>query len=94
MYTLKQANELQEDFAYIIDCEQQIGMETALGNITLFFKHGGAIKESYNSMIISATMPTNKRYLALKAKYFPDINSLSIFYPTRYKKYLDNTQEV
>jgi hypothetical protein len=92
MNTLEQATQLQQDFAYIIAGEQQNGMETSSGCITLFFKHGGVIKEFRSTT--TATMPTDNKYLELKAKYFPNTNSLSIFYPNKYKKYLDNIKEV
>jgi hypothetical protein len=56
--------------------------------MTLFFGHGGTLKESYVDGRVSATMPTDKKYLALKAKYFSTDN-LSIFYPSEFKKYLN-----
>ena len=93
MYTLDQANELQQDFAYIISCERRVGMETGKDFITLFFNHGGVVREYYHGKRVEATMPKDKKYLALKAKYF-SANNLSIFYPNEFKKYLDNDEEV
>ena len=93
MYTLDQANELQQDFTYIISCERRIGMETSQDFVTLFFNHGGVVREYYHGKRVEATMPKDKRYLEIKAKYF-FTNSLSIFYPSEFKKYLDNDEEV
>ena len=94
MYTLEQANELQADFEYIINCERRTGMETGQNCITLFFNHGGVVREYYRERRLEATMPKDKKYLELKAKYFPDTNSLSIFYPYEFKKPLDNLDKV
>ena len=94
MYTLAQAEELQRDFTYIIEKERRNGMETSKEGITLFFAHGGTILDFYKSIHKTATMPTDKKYLELKAKYFSGTNSLSIFYPNEFKKYLDNIKEV
>ena len=93
MYTLDQANELQRDFEYIINSERRIGMETGREFVTLFFNHGGVVREYYRDKRAEATMPKDKTYLALKAKYF-SANNLSIFYPNEFKKYLDNDEEV
>jgi hypothetical protein len=93
MYTLDQANELQQDFAYIISCERRVGMEISKEFITSFFNHGGVVREYYQGKRIEATMPKDNKYLALKAKYF-STNSLSIFYPNEFKKHLDNDEEV
>jgi hypothetical protein len=94
MYSLDQANELQRDFEYIIKSECRTGMETCRDHINLFFNHGGIVREYYNDGPVEATQPTDKKYLELKAKYFPVGNSLSIFYPNEFKKYLDNDEEV
>ena len=93
MYTLDQANELQREFEYIINSERRVGMETGRDFVTLFFNHGGVVREYYRDSRAEATMPKDKTYLALKAKYF-STNSLSIFYPNEFKKYLDNDEEV
>jgi hypothetical protein len=94
MYTLEQAEELQQDFAYIIEKERRNGMETGQNCITLFFNHGGVVREYYRDRRVEATIPKDKKYLELKAKYFPDTNRLSIFYPYEFKKYLDNDSKV
>ena len=90
MYTPEQAQELQNDFEYIIKSERRAGMETGRDFVTLFFNHGGVVREYYRDNRAEATMPKDKTYLALKAKYFPVGNSLSVFYPNEFKKYLDN----
>ena len=94
MYTLEQAAAMQEEFGYIIEQERRVGMETSRDKITLFFNHGGTISEWYKDKTVTATMPTNKKYLDLKAKYFPVGNSLSIFYPSSFKKDIDNNAEI
>lgn len=94
MYTLEQAVQLQKDFAYIIEHERRTGMETGRDRITIFFNHGGSVSEWYKDKTVTATMPTNKKYLELKAKYFPVGNSLSIFYPDSFKKDIDNNTEI
>lgn len=93
MYTLEQAIKMQEDFTYIIDKERRIGMETGNSQITLFFGHGGTICESYKDNSITATMPTDEKYISLKNKYFPNGDNLSIFYPYQFKKDLDKKLE-
>lgn len=93
MYTLEQANQLQQDFEYIINGERRTGMETGRDCITLFFNHGGVIREYYRDRRIEATTPKDKKYLDLKAKYFSE-NNLSLFYPSEFKKDLDNNEEV
>lgn len=94
MYTLEQASEMQQDFSYIIEKERRVGMETGKDKITLFFGHGGTIQEKYKDKTLTATMPTDQKYLDLKAKYFPVGNSLSIFYPGEFKKGLDSNTEI
>lgn len=94
MYTLEQAAQLQKDFEYIIKHECRTGMETGRDRITIFFNHGGTVSEWYKDKKITATMPSDKKYLELKAKYFPVGNSLSIFYPNEYKKGLDSNNEI
>jgi len=93
MYTLEQATEIQEDFLYIIDYERRIGMETSKDCIILYFKHGGVLKEYYKDKSIEATMPSEKKYLELKSKYFPIDKNLSIFYPYEFKKRLDGIKK-
>jgi hypothetical protein len=93
MYTLEQAQELQNDFDYIINSERRSGMETGRDYITLFFNHGGVVREYYRDKRVEATIPKDKKYLELKAKYF-SANNLSLFYPNEFKKYLDNDEEV
>ena len=93
MYTLEQASELQADFEYIINSERRTGMETGRDCIALFFNHGGVIREYYRDKRVEATIPKDKKYLDLKAKYF-SANTLSLFYPNEFKKYLDNNEEV
>lgn len=94
MYTLDQAKELQQDFEYIIKSECRTGMETCSDYITLFFNHGGVVRQYYRDGPVEATRPTDKKYIELKAKYFPVGHSLSVFYPIEFKKYLDNEVKV
>jgi hypothetical protein len=93
MYTLEQANQLQSDFEYIINCERRTGMETGRECVTLFFNHGGVVREYYRDKRVEATMPKDKKYLELKAKYF-SANNVSLFYPSEFKKQLDNSNKV
>jgi len=93
MYTLDQAKELQKDFEYIVNSERRVGMEIGRDFVTLFFNHGGVVREYYRDKRAEATMPRDKTYIELKTKYF-FTNSLSIFYPDEFKKYLDKDEEL
>ncbi len=87
--------ELQEDFAYIINAEKNLGLETGNSKMTFLFQHGGTVSRFYSDDRIEATLPKDKKYLELKAKYFGSVeNKLWLFYPLEYKKYLDKNVKV
>ncbi len=90
----KTAKQLQEDFAYIINGEKGIGVETGQNKMTFLYHHGGTVSQYYNNKRIEATMPKDKKYLELKAKYYGDITKMSLFYPTTFKKDLDNNEKL
>lgn len=91
----KTAKQLQEDFAYIINGEKSVGVETGQSKMTFLYHHGGTVSEYYYDKKIEATVPTDKKYLELKAKYFGDVsNSIWLFYPNQFKKYLDNSNNI
>lgn len=88
------AAQMQEDFAYIINGEKNLGIETGRDKITFLYHHGGTIIEYYRDKRVEATMPKDKKYLELKAKYYGNATDKSLFYPRQYKKYLDNNDKV
>ncbi len=88
------AAQMQEDFAYIINGERSVGIETGREKITFLYHHGGTVSEYYRDKRVEATMPKDKRYLELKAKYYKDVTNISLFYPRQFKKYLDNNEEI
>ena len=87
-------NELQEDFAYIINAEKKLGVETGPGKMTFLFQHGGTVTRYFDSSV-EATIPSDKKYLNLKSKYFGNVeNKLSLFYPREFKNQLDKHSEI
>ena len=85
---------LQDEFAYIINAEKGIGIETGKSKITYLFHHGGTVSRAYDGKV-EATQPKDKKYLELKAKYYGDIsNKMYLFYPAEFKKDLDNNVEI
>lgn len=87
------AKQMQEEFAYIINGEKSLGIETKRDKITHLYHHGGTVSEYYRGGQVEATMPKDKKYLELKAKYFGD-TTMSLFFPSSFKKELDNNEEI
>jgi len=51
-----------------------------------------SVSRFYSDDRIEATLPKDKKYLKLKAKYFGSVeNKVWLFYPLEYKKYLDKS---